>query len=191
MRSDDWPTGKYRVILADPPWAYEMFNRLPGRGTAQEYYPTMTPEDIAALPVSELAEKDCALFLWATFPCLPQAIDLVRAWGFAYKTVAFTWVKTTAKIWEPFVGLGMWTRSNAEICLLATRGKPKRQAADVQQVILSPVREHSRKPDEQYRRIERLLEGPYCELFARYPRPNWTVWGNERRPRQMGLEEAA
>lgn len=186
----NWPEGKYRVILADPPWSYDVWSAKGTGRSAEQHYQTMKPEDIKALPVRDIADEDCALLMWAVYPSLPLAFEVIESWGFVYKTVGFTWVKTYgANIYLPFVGLGHWTRANAEVVLLATRGKPKRKAKDVEQVILSPVREHSRKPEEQYRRIERLLDGPYCELFARYPRPEWTTWGNENRPRQMDLEE--
>lgn len=131
-----------------------------------------------ALPVASIAADDCVLFLWATYPNLPDAFRVIDSWGFTYKTVAFTWIKTN-KDGTPFMGLGYWTRANAEVCLLATRGRPKRKARDVPQVIISRRREHSRKPDEQYEHIMRLVDGPYIELFARYPWPGWAGWGLE------------
>jgi N6-adenosine-specific RNA methylase IME4 len=119
------------------------------------------------------------LFLWATDPLLPRALDVIEAWGFVYKTVAFTWVKTNRTGRGFFTGLGYWTRANPEICLLATRGNPRRVGRDVPRLLIAPRREHSRKPDEVYGRIERLVPGPYLELFARARRPNWTAWGAE------------
>ena len=113
------------------------------------------------------------------FRSLPGALDLIKAWGFEYKTVAFTWIKQNRKSEGIFLGMGHWTRANAEVCLLATRGSPSRIAKDVHQVIMSPVRDHSRKPDEAAERIERLLAGPYLELFSRASRPRWTTWGDE------------
>ena len=140
----------------------------------------MRLEELAALPVSDLADTDCALFLWATFPQLPEALRLIRAWGFSYKTVAFVWLKTNRKARTWFYGLGFWTRSNAEICLLATKGHPKRQAANIHQLIVSPVERHSRKPDEARDRIVALMgDLPRIELFARQETPGWEVWGNE------------
>lgn len=151
-----------------------------GEGMVERHYPTMPLEDIKALPVSELAGPDCALFLWATFPLLQEALEVIKAWGFKYKTVAFTWVKLAPKSDSIFWGLGYWTRSNAEICLLATKGKPKRQAKNVHQVIISHVQEHSRKPDEARRRIDALMgDVPKVELFARQAAQGWDVWGNE------------
>lgn len=140
----------------------------------------MRLEELAALPVSDLADTDCALFLWATFPQLPEALRLIRAWGFSYKTVAFVWLKTNRRSHTWFYGLGFWTRSNAEICLLATKGHPKRQAANIHQLIVSPVERHSKKPDEARDRIVALMgDLPRIELFARQKPPGWDVWGNE------------
>lgn len=140
----------------------------------------MRLEELTALPVSDLADTDCALFLWATFPQLPDALRLIRAWGFSYKTVAFVWLKTNRRSHTWFYGLGFWTRSNAEICLLATKGHPKRQAANIHQLIVSPVERHSKKPDEARDRIEALMgDLPRIELFARQKPPGWDVWGNE------------
>ena len=146
----------------------------------ERHYPTMPLEDIKALPVSELAGPDCVLFLWATFPMLQEALEVIKAWGFKYKTVAFTWVKLAPKSDGIFWGLGYWTRSNAEICLLATKGQPKRQAKNVHQVIISHVQEHSRKPDEARHRIDALMgDVPKVELFARQTAQGWDVWGSE------------
>ena len=107
----------------------------------------MSMEDIRALPVNDLAAENCALFLWITFPQLQEAFSVIQDWGFSYKTVAFVWVKQNRKVPSLFWGLGYWTRANAEVCLLATKGNPKRQSAAVHQVILSPVEQHSKKPD--------------------------------------------
>lgn len=140
----------------------------------------MSMEDIKALPVVELADRDCALFLWVTFPMLREAWSVMEAWGFAFKTVAFVWIKLNRKADTLFTGMGYWTRANAEICLLATRGSPKRQAKNVHQVIVSHVEEHSKKPEEARRRIEALMgDVPRVELFARQKPEGWDVWGNE------------
>ena len=147
---------------------------------AENHYPTMHIDDICALPVAELAAPDSALFLWATFPMLPEALRVIEAWGFKFKTVAFVWLKQNrvAKTW--FYGLGYWTRSNSEICLLATRGKPKRKDNGVHQFIISPIEQHSKKPDEARDKIVRLMgDLPRVELFARQATPGWDVWGNE------------
>ena len=132
---------------------------------------------------------DSAFFLWTTFPQIPDALRLIKAWGFHYKTVAFVWLKKNRKADSWFYGMGFWTRSNAEVCLLATRGHPKRQAANVHQFIISPVREHSRKPDETREKILALMgDVPRVELFARQSPPGWDVWGNEVEP-TMGLRQ--
>jgi len=140
----------------------------------------MAVSDICALPVAEIAAKDCMLFLWATFPNLPEAFKVIKAWGFTYKTVAFVWVKRNKKSPGWFWGLGYWTRANAEICLLATKGKPQRFSRKVHQVIDTPIEEHSKKPQEARNRITELAgDLPRIELFAREQTPGWDVWGNE------------
>ena len=168
---------KYQAIYADPPWDYQQC-RL--SGSAKKHYPTMRIEELCALPVAEIADRDCALFLWATFPQLPEALRLIQAWGFVYKTVAFVWLKQNRKALTWFYGLGFWTRSNAEICLLATKGHPKRQSAGIHQLVISPVERHSKKPDEVREKIVELMgDVPRIELFARQQTPGWDVWGNE------------
>ncbi len=143
----------------------------------------MSIEDLCALPVADLAAPDSALFLWATFPQLPEALRLIEAWGFTYKSVAFVWLKKNKKADSWFYGLGFWTRGNAEICLLATKGHPKRQAANIHQFIISPIEAHSKKPDEARAKIISLMgDLPRVELFARQTPPGWAVWGNEVTP---------
>jgi N6-adenosine-specific RNA methylase IME4 len=189
----DIPRGHYSVLLADPPWHFKAWspkgkNRSPDyvdptHGCAERHYATMTLAQIKALPVGALAAKQSALFLWAVDCMLPEAIAIGTGWGFKFKTVAFTWAKMKKPaglrpIHEEFhTGLGYWTRGNPESCLLFTRGAPKRQSASVRQLILSQRREHSRKPDEQYERIEQLLPGSRLELFSRTPREGWDSWG--------------
>jgi len=172
------PIGRYGVILADPPWNHSSWegggDRHPSR-----HYDVMSVEEIASLPVSGLAGEDCALFLWGCYPLIPEALMIVEAWGFDYRTVAFTWVKTNPVSGNLFIGCGSWTRANPEPCLLGIKGRPKRKDAGIPQLIVSPRREHSRKPEEAYHRIETLLDGPYLELFARTERPGWDAWGDE------------
>lgn len=180
---------KFKVILADPPWQYEKYADPDGRGTAEAHYPVMSLPEIRALPVAGLADDDCALFMWVTWPVMDQAFSVAAAWGFQYKTAALVWAKTNKRAADRmsivtsdsnwFFGMGSWTRANTETCLLFTKGQPQRVNADVRQLIVAPVSEHSRKPDEQYERIERLLKGPYVELFARRERAGWTSWGLE------------
>jgi N6-adenosine-specific RNA methylase IME4 len=189
------PQNHYGAILVDPPWRFEVWNgetpvKVRGssstRVSASVHYQTMAPDEIEALPVSDLAREDCALFMWISWPLLPQALTVMEAWGFVYKTCAFAWMKAHAGQIDMFrddidasMGMGYWTRANSEVCLLAMRGKPKRLSADVRQGIIAPRREHSRKPDGIHERIERLVAGPYVELFARQRRNGWDVWGNQ------------
>jgi len=176
------------VILADPPWQYKVWSRDTGLGrSAESHYPTMSIEELTTLPVASIAAPDCVLFCWVTWPLLYEAAPVWKAWGFTYRTAAFAWVKVT-KNGKPAFGMGYWTRANTEICLLLTRGSPKRKDKGVPQVIweeyetetiIAPFRGHSVKPDEQYRRIEQLTGSRYVELFARRPRIGWDVWGND------------
>lgn len=168
---------KYSIIYADPPWRYD---RKRGSGVAENHYPTMSMEEIAELPIDRIAHKNSILFLWATFPQLDIAIEVIRAWNFCYKTVGFVWLKQTRVSHQWFFGMGNWTRSNAEICLLATRGKPKRLSASVHQFIISPVQSHSQKPEAAREKIVELMgDLPRIELFARKKTDGWDVWGNE------------
>lgn len=177
--------GYYGAILADPPWNFRVWSKDTGSGRSPcAHYPTQSTDDLASLPVADLALPNCALFIWACWPTLVDALELIESWGFIYKTCAFSWMKADpyrlfADEATPFAGMGYWTRANTEPCLLATRGSPKRLNADVRQGIIAPRREHSRKPDEIHGRIERLVAGPYLELFARQERLGWDVWGNE------------
>ena len=140
----------------------------------------MSIDELCALPVESLAAKDCLLFLWATFPMLPEALRLIKAWGFSFKTVAFVWLKQNRESPTWFYGLGRWTRRDAEICLLAKRGNPKRHSASVHQFIISPIEQHSKKPDVTRDKIVELAgDLPRVELFARQKIPGWDVWGNE------------
>lgn len=152
-----------------------------GKGrSAENHYLTMTIQDICNLQVDKIADKNCVLFMWMTFPTLVEGLKVLEAWGFNYKTVAFVWIKQNKKTPTLFWGLGFWTRANAEICILAVKGKPKRISAKVHQVIISPIEEHSKKPDETRKRIVELLgDLPRIELFARQKTKGWDVWGNE------------
>lgn len=169
----------YGAILADPPWSFKTWSDTNQDRATTNHYPVMDLAAIKALPVHELASPNCALFMWAINSMIPQALDVITAWGFTFKTVAFTWAKLTPTGGAWHFGLGYWTRQNTEQCLLATRGKPIRTGRDVAQLIVAPRREHSRKPDEVAKRIERLVVGPYLEMFARQQRPGWDSWGNE------------
>ncbi|VVB53353.1 Uncharacterised protein [uncultured archaeon] len=170
---------RFRVLLADPPWHYKNWSPKGTEKSATRHYPCMELEDIKDLPVADLATDDSVLFLWVINTMLQQGLDVMKAWRFEFKTVAFTWVKMNKTMPGASMGCGYWTRQNAEMCLLGTRGKPKRKFKDVHSIIMAQRREHSRKPDQIYDRIERLLDGPYCELFARHRRPGWTALGND------------
>jgi N6-adenosine-specific RNA methylase IME4 len=173
---------KYGVIYADPPWSFRNWSAKGTGRNAVSHYDCLSFDELTALPVSKFAAEDCALFLWATDPLLPKAFKLIEAWGFQYKTVGFYWVKLNASAKHEadyFTGLGYWTRANPEQCLLATRGSPSRKAKDVRRLVVDRRREHSRKPDEVRPRIERLVDGPYLELFSRETRKGWDCWGRE------------
>ncbi len=181
------PRGHFKAILADPPWAFVAWGDQSNSKTdVNRHYQTMSRGDIAALPVKDLVATDCVLFLWCCWPSLVSAaLPVIAQWGFTYKTCAFSWMKGDpyrlfADEATPNMLGGYWSRSNTEPCLLATRGNPKRLNADVRQGIIAPRREHSRKPDCIHERIERLVAGPYLELFARQStRPGWTFWGDQ------------
>jgi N6-adenosine-specific RNA methylase IME4 len=198
MNFDGLKRAHYGAILADPPWDFACWvktnwsgSKLPNGGknygsARGPTYKTLKENEIAILPVKQLAAPNSVLFLWTCWPILPQALRVIKAWGFKYKTCGFCWTKARAQQLEMFqdhieprMGLGYWTRANSEICLLATRGSPKRRSTNVKQAIIEPLREHSRKPDCVHERIERLVAGPYCELFARQRRPGWECWGDE------------
>jgi len=180
------PNKRFGVLYADPPWTFKARSEKGEGRSAKRHYKTMKLKDICNIHASSVAKKDCVLLIWATMPNLLDALKVIEAWGFTYKTVAFVWMKqnkNTPQLFydanDIFSGMGYWTRSNCELCLLATRGNPKRKDRDVAQAIFSPVREHSRKPADVYGRIERLVDGPYLELFARTTRNGWTAWGRE------------
>ena len=182
----DLPRNHFGAILADPPWHFQTWS-LKGRDRSpDQHYQTMRLADIAALDVRSLVRNDSVLFLRTSWPTLFDAKKIIEAWGFEYKTCAFAWIKAHVDQIDmfrddadPSIGGGYWTRANSEVCLLATRGHPRRLNADVRQGIIAPRREHSRKPDGIHDRIERVVAGPYVELFARETRPGWTCWGNE------------
>lgn len=176
----DAATPRYSVIYADPPWSYRDKAHAGQRGVTYKYG-LMDIGAIRRLPVQELAAPDCALFLWVTAPLLPDCLSVVEAWGFAYKTVAFTWVKTYPGTGGYFMGMGSYTRTNAEFCLLGLKGKLVRRGKGVRSLVVA-AREprHSQKPDQVRERIVELFgDLPRIELFARQRVPGWNAWGNE------------
>lgn len=168
---------KYGVILADPPWSYPESGS--GNRTISAKYPTMSIDDICKLPVSELTKENALLFMWITFPRLFDCQPVFNAWGFAYHSLGWGWAKLNPSGLGFAYGMGYYTRQNLELCLIGVKGKVRPKTSDVQALIVSCIQEHSRKPDDQYNKIERISDGPYLELFARRPRAGWDVWGNE------------
>lgn len=175
----------YGVIYADPPWAFKTYSDSE-RGTVphrseEAPYQSMTANELVALPVNEIAAKDCILHMWTISSHMEQAFILGNCWGFQFKSLGMVWVKTQKGDPEvPKMGMGHWFRQETEVCLLFTKGKPSRVGKGVRQTILEPAREHSRKPEVAYERIEALTTGPYVELFSRSTRPGWDAMGNEK-----------
>ena len=173
-----FPNKKYNIIYADPPWTFKTWSKKGGIKSPK--YEVMTINDIKKLPIDNIADKDCVLFIWVTYPLLKEGLDTIKQWNFHYKTCGFSWIKKNKKTDSLFWGLGYWTRANNEICLLATKGKPKRISKSVHQVVIDKIREHSRKPDCVRDRIVKLCgDLPRIELFAREKTKGWDVWGNE------------
>lgn len=178
-----WPFGslqmfRYGVILADPPWRFLNYSAKGEVKNPVSHYDCMDLDALKALPVNHLAADDCALFMWACAPMLPEAIDLMAAWGFAFKS-AGAWAKQSSTGQKWAFGTGYCFRSASEFFLLGTRGKPPVRSRSIRNLIVAPVREHSRKPDDLHNMAEQLYDGPHCELFARQQRPGWDVWGNQ------------
>lgn len=169
---------KYNIIYADPPWQYR--DKSLNRGGAERHYMTMNEEDIANLNIKDITDENCILFIWTTFPKLFDTEKIIKEWGFTYKTLGFVWIKKNKKSLTNFWGMGSWTRSNPEICLIAIKGNPKRISASVHSVIESPIEKHSKKPDIVKDKIVELVgDLPRIELFARQKTDGWDVWGNE------------
>lgn len=180
----------FACIGADPPWRFKSNSaERPGRN-AGRHYPTMTLREIEALPVRDVIAKDAICWLWITGPLLVLGahIPILRAWGFQPTAIGFVWIKLNKRAGtlflaneDIFMGGGFTTRKNAEFCIIGKRGRSLRQSAKVREVIISPVREHSRKPDEFYKSAEEYSPGPRLDLFGLKSRPGWTVLGNEAR----------
>ena len=171
---------KYQIIYADPPWSFKTWSKKGLGKSAENHYKTMNKNDIQQLPINKIADDNCILFLWVTAPCLIEGLELISKWGFEYKTIGFTWVKRNKKADSWFWGMGYWTRANSELCLIATKGKPKRVDAGVHQVLDDRIMRHSEKPKSAREKIVKLMGNlPRVELFAREKTPGWDVWGNE------------
>ena len=180
------PSSRYDIIYCDPPWDYENWNKKWHQTHAESRwagrkYGLMSRDELKALPVNDIAAKNSVIFMWTISTMIPQALEVMQSWGFKYKTVAFVWVKRNKIKDSFFTGMGFWTRSNAEICLLGVKGKPlPRISRSVHQIVYSPVRKHSQKPDEVRDRIVALLgDLPRIELFARERVEGWDGWGDE------------
>jgi len=180
----NFPDKKYQIIYADPSWDYtnkvfrtHRINKY--AGSAIWHYETMCVDEIKNLPVKEIADKNCILFLWVTFPNLQEGLDVIKAWGFTYKTVGFSWIKLNKKNGKPFFGIGHYTKSNCEVCLIGVKGKPKIIDDTISSAIISPRQDHSRKPNIIRDKIVQLCgDLPRIELFARQKIPNWDAWGD-------------
>ena len=172
-----FPDKKYKIILCDPPWGY---NDKGIRGGVKHHYSSMTPKQIRELPVQEIADDNCTLFLWVTYPMLPDCLTVFDSWGFKFKTIAFQWIKLNKTNGGFFTGLGHWTRSNSECCLLGIKGKPKRISKSVHQLIVEPRGIHSAKPAIVRNKIVQLMgDLPRIELFAREVVDGWDCWGDQ------------
>ena len=176
---------KYQIIYADPPWSFKNYSDKWHKESESskwvgKKYNCMEKQGIRNLPIKDITDSNCVLFLWVTNPSLEEGLELIKSWGFKYKTVAFTWVKKNKVSDSFFWGMGFWTRSNCELCLLATKGIPKRVAKNVHQIIYTPIERHSKKPDQVRKRIVELMgDLPRIELFARQKTEGWDAWGNE------------
>lgn len=169
---------RYGLIAADPAWLFETFSDK-GKDRAPDcHYRVTSIEDHCAMPVKDLAADDCVLLIWIYAPLLHRSFEIIEAWGFEYKTYAYDWRKVTAD-GSHYFNTYFWTQSDMELCLLATRGAPKRLHTAGKQPIIAARREHSEKPEEFYQRSEQLFTGPRLELFARKSRQGWTCWGDE------------
>lgn len=184
----EFPNKKYDVIYADPPWTYGDKLQHHG-GSADSHYATMTTPQICELPIEKIASDNCSLFIWGTWPQLPDILQVIAYWGFQYKTIGFLWLKEYSTGRKVF-GMGNWTRGNSEFCLLAVRGKPKRLSNMVSQLITTRIREHSKKPDIVRKKIVQLCgDIPRIELFARTKIHGWDTWGNDPNLGNQTLED--
>jgi len=177
---------KYQIIYADPPWKYgdKVLNNGHGKrfDGLDRHYGVMTTKDICAINVKEITDENAVLFLWSTDSHLPDALSVIKSWGFTYKTVGFYWIKTSKKTGEFQSNLGKWTQKSGELCLFATRGKCSNLLVSrkVKQLVLSARLGHSQKPAEVRNRIVEMFgDIPRIELFARQRVEGWDAWGNE------------
>jgi N6-adenosine-specific RNA methylase IME4 len=176
---------KFDIIYADPPWEYKQSgSKTNSRGMAKQHYDTMSTDDICALPIREICTERALCFMWATFPNIGEALKVMAAWGFSYKTAAFVWVKKNSPSNSLFWGMGAYTRANAEVCLLGISKSTKATeiviSHAVHQIIEAPIGRHSEKPFIIREKIKELVgDIPAIELFAREKVEGWDCWGNE------------
>lgn len=176
---------KYNIIYADPPWSYgDVHTWHKMGGGVVRHYKTMKIKDIEDMGqvINKIAAEDSLLFMWVTFPNLKEGLKVIEKWGFTYKTLGFSWIKLNKKNKKPCFGIGFYTKSNCEVCLIGIKGKPSKVIKDktVSSCIISERREHSKKPDEARYRIEKLVgDVPKIELFARQDVKGWDCWGDE------------
>lgn len=178
LKLHEIPDNHYGCIIADPPWQFRTYSAKGEAKSPQAHYRVMSLDGIKNMPVEKMAAMRCVLLLWATAPMLPQAIEVMTAWGFEYKS-ALAWAKRSKADTGWSFGTGYWLRSAAEFLLLGTSGSPSPQSRRTRNLIVSPVRAHSRKPDCQYEIAEALARGPYLELFSRTSRDGWDSFGDE------------
>jgi N6-adenosine-specific RNA methylase IME4 len=184
--------GGWRCVAADPQVGFKTWSEKGQGRSPSRHYDTLTPEAIATLALQTVVADGCSLMLWWPDPHMPTMVEVMRSWGFEFSGKAFTWVKTLPSLARGprlistdtiqsvlAIGGGLTTRKNSESCWLGRRGKPSILSKGVREVILSPRRQHSRKPAEFFRRVEALCSGPRLELFARESRPGWTSWGDQ------------
>ncbi len=171
---------KYNIIYADPPWKYNDRNNTKTKfgGGARSHYVTMPIKEIKELPIQNITAENCMLFLWVTFPQLREGLEVIKEWGFIYKTLGFSWIKTNKKNNKPFFGIGYYTKSNCEVCLIGVKGKPFKVSNKVSSVIIEPREEHSKKPNSVRDKIVQLCGNiPRVELFARQKMKGWDALG--------------
>lgn len=172
---------KYNIIYADPPWNYnDKRNGKKISGGASNHYNTMKINELKNININKICDNNCMLFMWVTFPNLQEGLELIKEWGFKYKTLGFSWIKTNKNNKKPFFGIGYYTKRNCEICLIGVKGKPIKESNKVSSVVISPREEHSKKPNIVREKIVELCgDLPRIELFARQQVEGWDCWGNE------------
>ena len=180
MKVDIYNTDKkYNIIYADPPWSYRNMGNI--QATANSHYNTMKQKDIEDMgeTIKKISDKNCMLFLWVTFPKLQEGLDTIKAWGFEYKTIGFNWIKKN-KNGTIFFGVGWYTKSNSEICLIGVKGKPFKQSNSISQIVETIREEHSKKTAIVRNKIVDFCgDLPRIELFARQQVEGWDCWGDE------------